>query len=120
MVDARLDYRVLNDEHSTPWHDGPIIGVLYVVRAIARQSGYAVGWHGSVARDLDLIAVPWTEDADPPERLVARIMEAVGGAYTHGQENPSRRPHGRLSYAINLHPGPFYIDLSVMPPREPA
>jgi len=28
-----------------------------------RDCGYAIAPHGSLARDLDVIAVPWTEDA---------------------------------------------------------
>lgn len=29
----------------------------------ARELGYALALHGSMARDLDLVAIPWTDDA---------------------------------------------------------
>lgn len=31
--------------------------------AVARELGYALAVHGSLARDLDIIACPWTETA---------------------------------------------------------
>lgn len=113
--DIKMDYRFV-DVGQTPWHDGTVIGAVAVVKAVAKRIGYAVAWHGSLCRDIDLMAMPWTEDAVEPEELVKQIMEVVGGAYTTGQKNPSVNPHGRLSYAINLHPSAVYIDLSVMPP----
>lgn len=112
---AAMTYRILDDGHQTPWHDGTVIGAVAVIKAVAKRIGYAVAWHGSLCRDIDLVAVPWTQDAVEAEELVKQIMEAVGGVYTHGQINPSKNPHGRLSYAINLHPSAVYVDLSVMP-----
>lgn len=109
-----LEYRTLDD--GMPWHDdAPVIGVLYVLRHTARRAGYAVAVHGSMARDLDVIAVPWREGAVAPAVLVERIMAAIGGAFTPGQQNPALKPHGRLAYAINLHPTGMYVDLSVTP-----
>lgn len=35
------------------------------IRAIAKEHGYAVGVHGSLARDIDLILVPWIEKPWP-------------------------------------------------------
>jgi hypothetical protein len=33
------------------------------LRAVARSLGYALTVHGSLVRDIDLVAVPWTSDA---------------------------------------------------------
>ena len=120
MPDARLPYRILDnhDGRQLAWRDSNdlTIGVVYVIKQVARMYGYAVAWHGSLARDLDLVAVPWIEHARPAEELVAAIMSAIGGEYTPGQLNPARRPHGRLAYALNLFPTGQYVDLSVYPP----
>ena len=102
--------------------------------AVARKFGYAIGLHGSMARDLDLIAVPWTESAAPAETLVEAIRDAVGGFIrndppTQGNKwdlttrSPSDKPHGRRAWSIYFSGHRFYIDLSVMPrwvvaPRE--
>lgn len=45
--------------------------------AVARPLGYAIAVHGSMRRDLDLVAVPWTDDAAPAENLV----EAIRGGW---------------------------------------
>lgn len=117
--EPRLPHGRLVD--GTRWHFDPVMvcGVLYVIKFHAKRAGYAVAVHGSLARDLDLVAVPWAETAVAPEELVRRLMEAIGGEYTLGQQNPAIKPHGRLAYAINLHPTGMYVDLSVMPPVAP-
>jgi hypothetical protein len=81
---------------------------------IAKRLGYALALHGSLARDLDIVAVPWTEDAAPPEALV----KALAGAFKwEHDKKPTRKPHGRMAWRI-LMVGGAYIDLSVMPRRR--
>lgn len=95
---------------------------------VARRYGYAIGLHGSMGRDLDLIAVPWTREAAPNEVLVEAIRDAVDGSirndpptkdnqYYLETKNPSEKPHGRRAWAIYFAGQRFYIDLSVMPLR---
>ena len=89
------------------------------IREVARAHGYALGLHGSMARDLDVIAVPWTEDAKPAEELVAAVVQAIGGVFAPWDEvpdrNPACRPHGRRAWSIYFSGHMFYIDLSIMP-----
>lgn len=94
--------------------------------AIARANGYAIGIHGSISRDLDLIAAPWVEEAAHPTMLARAVRDAVGGSFINPDlmpeahfPNPGPKPHGRLAFSIYL-PGGFYIDLSVMPPVREA
>lgn len=95
------------------------------IREAAKNLGYAVAIHGSMKRDLDLLAVPWERCASPPEELVEAIRQAVGG-YVIGEtlakgevsEEPTKQPHGRLSWNICWGGKPF-IDLSIMPRKEP-
>jgi hypothetical protein len=98
------------------------------LREKARELGYAIGVHGSLKRDIDLIACPWTSEATDArtlaEALQAVVAEINGNAHLswypgRGQEftlagGPGMKPHGRLGWVINLGDGP-YIDLSVMP-----
>jgi hypothetical protein len=98
--------------------------MLPTLRDIAREHGYALGVHGSMQRDLDLIACPWIEEASKPQVLVGALMSAVKGQFTwynKSFEDPTVRPHGRISYAFYFDEkshenenGP-YIDISVMP-----
>lgn len=99
--------------------------VLPQFRAIAREHGYALGVHGSMATDLDLIACPWTHEATEPEVLIEALRVAVNGHLSDRQglteRSPARRAHGRRAWAIYLHEdaGGPYLDVSVMP-RLPA
>jgi len=95
------------------------------MRDAAKAKGYALGVHGSLARDIDLIAVPWSEDAASAEDVAEAIRAAAEKANPlgvcfagDGDTNPRPKPHGRLCWSFHLGGGP-YIDLSVMP-RQPA
>jgi hypothetical protein len=100
----------------------PIYVCLYTRLAErARELGYALAVHGSAARDLDLLAAPWTDAACAPEELWAAIVEAcavsVGDAVDGAGariDQPSAKPHGRLAWSIPLGCGAV-LDLSVMP-----
>jgi hypothetical protein len=85
---------------------------------VARKCGYALALHGSMNRDLDLIAVPWTNDAIEPEELVDALKKESGAITTNqtieGTPWPRMKPHGRMCYSLFL-AGEPYIDLSVMP-----
>ena len=87
------------------------------IRRVAKALGYAIATHGSLGRDIDLIAVPWVEDAKPPEDLAEQIRATVGGHFSHslaGQHLLANKSHGRLGCCINIGCG-IYFDLSIMP-----
>lgn len=97
------------------------VSMLPKLTRVAREKGYTLAVHGSLRRDLDLIAVPWTDEAVSAQDLVAAILEASGGfltakpKYSHpGVQDPEQKPHNRLAWSIHLGGGP-YIDLSVTP-----
>lgn len=99
-------------ENADPsWEDQnlPDFGKLF---SIAKRVGYSIGLHGSMRRDVDLIAVPWTEEAADPELLVTLICEEMTMTLVSKWED---KPHGRM--AVNLQPDGWYklIDLSIMP-----
>lgn len=95
------------------------------IREVAREHGWAIGVHGSLVRDIDLIGIPWTNEASTPEVLVQAIVRVTG--YTrHGVSVGHPRPGGRRS-ALLVHADasfehtdkgawtPPAIDLSLMP-----
>lgn len=79
---------------------------------IARANGYALAVHGSLARDMDLIAVPWIDSPSSPEVVIAAIESAYGirrvGDLTDAL-------HGRMVQTIGILFGDCFIDLSFMP-----
>lgn len=103
----------------------PLIPIL--MRA-GREVGYAIAVHGSLARDLDIVAIPWTDEAESAERLVLHLTAAVDGRLRNGARKledgtwepapasaPATKPHGRLAWSIHLGSDGLYIDVSVMP-----
>ena len=79
---------------------------------IARANGYALAVHGSLARDMDLIAVPWIDNPSSPEAVIAAI-ESDYGIRRIGDLTAA--PHGRMVQTIGIQFGECFIDLSFMP-----
>ena len=51
--------------------------IITKIRQIARKHGWAIGVHGSLKRDIDLIAVPWTWEAVSWYELIIRIKDGI-------------------------------------------
>jgi hypothetical protein len=95
---------------------------------IAKDHGYSLAVHGSVHRDLDLVAIPWIEEASDPLDLIRAMKEATrtvttGDEWDHIRPDcsPTQKPHGRLAYALHVtNSGMYggYLDVSVMPKTQ--
>lgn len=125
-----------------PIHAKPSIYSFYfeVIKEIGLKYGYNIVLHGSMNRDLDLIAIPWEETIGDKEQMVDEITTALGGElldnsrHSDGQKGIryGLKPHGRIVYVININrvfemkcdgfiykikeysDPQYYIDLSVM------
>jgi hypothetical protein len=99
---------------------------LPLIRVVSQELGYAIMVHGSLRRDLDLVAVPWTENANPDINALAHaIAYAACGLTREGDYQWEVKPHKRRATSIPIcwphwagcHdiPGIGHIDLSVLP-----
>ena len=83
------------------------------IRNCAMDYGWAVALHGSLASDMDIMAMPWTENAVPFLRLVCYIAELFDGNKL--SENYSityhEKPHNRVVATIPIW-ADFYLDIS--------
>lgn len=81
---------------------------------IARAHGYALAIHGSLQRDMDLIAVAWSDEAASPRALIESIVERVreAGYSECSSDGPQGKPHSRLAWTIPLGNGAA-LDVSV-------
>lgn len=80
-----------------------------------QRHGYALAVHGSLARDLDLVAVPWAE------KLSARavVLKELTETFTiHVTGEPEQRNHGRMAYTLSVGFGECACDLSFFPEKE--
>ncbi|MGW1422736.1 hypothetical protein ACWAT4_21780 [Bradyrhizobium manausense] len=89
--------------------------VFTMARVLAWAEGYALLFHGSFTRDLDLVAVPWTGGACEPEHLLRRIIAAADLKIV--VENDDTKHWGRKVWTLTFKTfgDPRFIDLSIMP-----
>ena len=96
--------------------------VLPKIRAAARKCGYAIGVHGSMRRDLDLIAAPWVAEHADKDTLVRAIhMAACGMTQTSYNWRSDQKPCGRVGTVFPICWSEYdaissgNVDLAVMP-----
>lgn len=96
-----------------PANYAPIYACVYSQLAeIARDNGYALAAHGSLASDFDLVCIPWVADAGEPQTVV----DAITSAFAIEQiGEPCLKEHGRIAYTISFSFGECRLDLSFMP-----
>ena len=92
--------------------------ILEGLRRIALECGYALAMHGTCASDLDLIAVRWSKEYEPPETLVNRFGAELskyyfGEDYVAQITNPEHRYLNQMHYSIPII-GDWYIDLTII------
>ncbi len=88
-------------------------GALYPKLAkIFQKHGYALAVHGSMARDFDIIAVPWGEKLSRPEEVLKEITD---GFVIHVVGEPDTKRYGRIAYTISVGFGDCALDLSFFP-----
>lgn len=100
------------------------------LKDIAREYGYNLVVHGSMNRDLDLIAIPWVDKPKAEQEMIREFQEYLTGiTVTDSKGNIpfTILPGGRHSYIIDLNRGDrhgawvrfadeqYYLDISVTP-----
>ncbi|HKV74606.1 MAG TPA: hypothetical protein VJN95_08805 [Gemmatimonadales bacterium] len=107
---------------SEPKERGPAVSYLVLFPALqqaAEAHGYSLALHGSLKRDMDLVAIAWRIGASDPDVLVEAIATAVPGLL-RVEGDPCLMPHGRLGYVLHFDDPQLeahrYIDLSVIAP----
>lgn len=74
--------------------------------------GYALAVHGSLARDFDVVAIPWDEPLSEPQV----VLDAITGAFAvRIVGGPYRRFSGRVAYALSIGHGECAVDFSFAP-----
>jgi hypothetical protein len=99
------------------------------LKTIALEHGYNLLIHGSLNRDLDLVAIPWQEELKPIPDMIGKFCEYLGGTQVPTDKKQdeafTKKFHGRQWFGINLNRGgertnyedpEWYLDISVVPP----
>ena len=97
-------------------------------RIVAWSYGYACLMHGSFTRDLDLLLVPWTDQArDNGQQMLKLIAAGCGLRFRDGKEDCiestvdfSDKPNGRKSCSLYFpaFDDRRWIDISIVPLPE--
>ncbi len=100
------------------------------LKQIAQEYGYNLVVHGSLHRDLDLIAIPWIDTPRPEQDMIKDFQVYLTGmteVIPNGQIHYTTLPGGRHAYVICLNRGnkhgewvrfedkEYYLDISVTP-----
>ena len=105
------------------------------LKAIALKYGYNLVLHGSLNRDMDLIAIPWVEEIGLVDEMINEFCAYVGGEINEDCNNTTF--HGRKHFVIDIYRGGYkqgcgfsrltytedpqtYIDISVIPTIDHA
>ncbi len=98
--------------------------ILPPMRRAAKDAGYAITVHGSLDRDIDLVAIAWAEHGVwTPDALIQSLVGAmrgvVGRVHCHDKDWV-QKPHGRICKMLLAWAGEndASIDLSIIPPVE--
>jgi hypothetical protein len=88
--------------------------VIGPIKRIGHDLGYAIAVHGSLKRDIDLVAIPWTQGAAKKETLLKAICDDLSGVPS--EDGWRKRAHGRWVHIVRIprHDPDTYLDLSIM------
>lgn len=96
-----------------------------ILKELALNEGYNLIMHGSLNRDLDLVAIPWINDPTDELSFIQAMDVELTGNYKETKEEYmfSVLPGGRNSYVIDLHrldkqryiDQQYYLDISITP-----
>ncbi|KWR82506.1 hypothetical protein [Pseudomonas sp. PI1] len=96
-----------------PANYAPVYACVYAQLAeVARQHGYALSIHGSLAADFDLVCIPWAKEVSEPQAVVDQITREFAIEQVTGYE---QKEHGRIATTISFSFGECRLDLSFMP-----
>ena len=81
----------------------------------AKSCGWALGLHGSLSSDMDIMAMPWTVDAKPVEEMIQALSDCF-------KDNPWKdhhiKPNNRVVYTMTIWKD-FYLDINVIQLSKP-
>ena len=85
------------------------------LKKAATNCGWSLGLHGSLNSDMDIMAMPWTDDAVEPMELMKKIEDLFTkpDMLCHGIKIDKDKPNGRVVYTIHIW-ADFYLDINII------
>lgn len=87
------------------------------LRQAAFEQGWALALHGSLASDMDIMAMPWTHSASDSLTMVKSLAKALGlsdyWVSNQLQIDRTSKPNHRVVYTLPIF-ADFYLDINVI------
>jgi hypothetical protein len=85
------------------------------IRQCAMDCGWAVSLHGSLASDMDIMAMPWIENAVSFKEMIDRVSKLFKDNDMSSQYviSYNEKPHNRVVATIPIF-ADFYLDISTI------
>lgn len=85
------------------------------IKEAALKCGWALGLHGSLSNDMDIMAMPWVEDCSSELVLIQSISDCfIGCPFKKDHTVPYYgNAHGRVVYTISVW-SDFYLDINII------
>lgn len=84
-------------------------------RQAAMDCGWALGLHGSLASDMDIMAMPWTENATSADDMIKYMIGKCfyGNRMAEFAKHDGIKLNNRVVYTISIW-SDFYLDINVI------
>ncbi len=85
-------------------------------RQAALDCGWALGLHGSLNSDMDIMAMPWVEDAKPVTEMISALETCLtkpDERIFETKRDDKSKPNNRVVYTIHIF-ADFYLDINVI------
>ena len=81
----------------------------------ALSCGWALGLHGSLSNDMDIMAMAWTDDAKPVEEMIQALSDCFDKSPFKDMHTVPHygKPNNRVVYTMSIW-GDFYLDINVI------
>lgn len=90
------------------------------LRVAALNCGWVLGLHGSLASDMDIMAMAWVEDAESVEVLIKALESCL---YAPAEQIfktviTTDKPNNRIVYTIHIF-ADYYLDVNIIKNNSP-
>ncbi len=110
----------ISNEHVTLSGKAAFYACIYDdLKEAARKCGWALGLHGSLASDMDIMAMPWTEEATSTEVMIQALSDCfIDNVWKDNHIKPHyNKPNNRVVYTMSIWKN-FYLDINVIEPNK--
>jgi len=87
------------------------------LKKAALSHGWALGLHGSLNTDMDIMAMPWDENASPVLDMIHSLCDCFTGTdwLKQTMQISTNKPNNRVVYTLSIW-ADFYLDINVINP----